>query len=69
MDIDDARVRKAFDRYQNMRKEVYGARNKPMCLMDLGTMGGKYLKKTGVLKNLDESEDVYKRQGHCHRPF
>ena len=58
VDIDDARVRKAFDRYQNMRKEVYGARNKPMCLMDLGTMGGKYLKKTGVLKNLDESDEI-----------
>ena len=41
-----------------MRKEVYGERNKPMCLMDLGTMGGKYLKKTGVLKNLDESDEI-----------
>ena len=36
--------------------------------MDLGTIGGKYLKKTGVLKNLDESEEI----NACtvqHRPW
>ena len=29
-----------------------------MCLMDMGTMGGKYLKKKGVLKGLDESDEI-----------
>ena len=51
-------VEKAFQRYLEMRREVYGDREKPVCLMDLATIGGKYLKKTGVLKNLDESEEI-----------
>ena len=59
VEIEDDAVRAAFDRYLAMRKEVYaGRKEKPMCLMDLGTMGGKYLKKKGVLKNLDESDEI-----------
>ncbi len=56
--IEDETVRAAFDRYLAMRQEVYKDREKPVCLMDLATMGAKYLKKTGVLKNLDESEEI-----------
>ena len=51
-------VEKAFQQYLQMRKEVYGERNKPVTLMDLATMGAKYLKKKGILKNLDESEEI-----------
>ena len=39
-------LEKAYARYLAMRKEVYaGGREKPICLMDMGTMGGRYLKK------------------------
>ena len=56
--IDNELVKKAYDNYLNMRGELYVNRNKPVCLMDLGTIGGKYLKKKGVLKNLDESDEI-----------
>ena len=51
-------VERAFQRYLAMRHAVYGEKEKPVCLMDLATMGGKYLKKTGVLRDLDESEEI-----------
>ena len=31
---------------------------KPVCLMDMGTIGAKWLKKQGILTNLDESEEI-----------
>ena len=55
--IDDAVVQKAFDRYMAMRADL-GRENKPRCMMDLATIGAKELKKQGVLKNLDESEEI-----------
>ena len=52
-------LEKAYARYLAMRREVYaGGREKPICLMDMGTMGGRYLKKRGVLKGLDESDEI-----------
>ena len=55
--IDDAVVQEAFDRYMAMRTEL-GRENKPRCMMDLATIGAKELKKQGILKNLDESEEI-----------
>ena len=55
--IDDAVVQAAFDRYLAIRHEL-GRDGKPVCLMDMGTIGAKYLKHTGQLKNLDESEEI-----------
>ena len=55
--IDDAAVQEAFDRYLEMRHEL-GRDEKPICLMDMGTIGAKYLKAQGILKNLDESEEI-----------
>ena len=55
--IDDAVVQAAFDRYLQMRHEL-GRDEKPICLMDMGTIGAKYLKAKGILKNLDESEEI-----------
>ena len=55
--IDDAVVQEAFDRYMAMRTEL-GRENKPCCMMDLATIGAKELKKQGILKNLDESEEI-----------
>ena len=40
-----------------MRTEL-GRENKPRCMMDLATIGAKELKKQGILKNLDESEEI-----------
>ena len=55
--IDDAVVQQAFDRYMEMRHEL-GRDAKPVCLMDMGTIGAKYLKKTGVMTDVDESEEI-----------
>ena len=55
--IDDEVVRTAFDRYLEMRHEL-GRDDKPVCLMDMGTIGAKWLKKTGQLTGLDESEEI-----------
>ena len=55
--IDDDTVQKAFQRYLSLRSELQ-RENKPVCLMDMATIGAKYLKHTGELKNLDESEEI-----------
>ena len=55
--IDDERVQAAWDRYQAMRSEL-GREEKPVCLMDMGTIGAKWLKAKGVLTGLDESEEI-----------
>ena len=56
--IEDVQVKKAFDSYLAMRKAVYAGRKKNMCLMDLATIGAKYLKAIGKLKDLDESDEI-----------
>ncbi len=55
--IDDATVKAAFERYLAMRHEL-GRDAKPVCLMDMGTIGAKWLKSTGILTGLDESEEI-----------
>ncbi len=55
--IDDAVVQAAFDGYMALREET-GRTEKPRCLMDVATIGAKALKKRGILKNLDESEEI-----------
>ena len=53
-------VRTAFEKYLAVRKEVYGdrAETRDITLMDAATIAAKYLKKTGKLKDLDESEEI-----------
>ncbi|MDD6647835.1 MAG: phosphoribosylformylglycinamidine synthase [Firmicutes bacterium] len=51
-------VKEAFDQYLAMRKDVYGDRDKNLCLMDMACIGAKYLKKHGKVDNLDESEEI-----------
>ncbi len=51
-------LRKTYDEYLAMRSEVYGERDKPVCLMDLAVIGAKYLKKKGLVPDLDESEEI-----------
>ena len=55
--IDDEVVQAAFDRYMALREET-GRTAKPRCLMDVATIGAKALKKEGILKNLDESDEI-----------
>ena len=55
--IADANVQAAFDRYLELRHEL-GRDEKPVCLMDMGTIGAKWLKKEGILTGLDESEEI-----------
>ena len=55
--IDDAVVRAAFARYLEMRREL-GRDDRPVTLMDMGTLGAKWLKAKGILTGLDESEEI-----------
>ena len=55
-DIKDPAVQAAWDRCKEMREEL--GRQKPMTLMELATLGGRYLKSKGLLDKLDESEEI-----------
>ncbi len=55
--IDDAVVQAAFERYLAMRDEL-GRSDRPVTLMDMGTLGAKWLKANGVMTGLDESEEI-----------
>jgi phosphoribosylformylglycinamidine synthase len=57
VEIDDAVVKKAFARYLDIRHEL-DRDKKPVTLMDMATIGAKCLKTRGILKNLDESEEI-----------
>ena len=57
IEIDDAVVKAAFDRYLAMRRAL-GRDERPVTLMDMGTIGAKWLKSNGILKNLDESDEI-----------
>ena len=51
-------IEETYKDYISKRGEVYGSRKKNITLMDMATLGAKYLKKIGVLNNLDESEEI-----------
>ena len=59
-DIRKEAVEKAFRRYLAARETVYGERAaaRPVNLMDVATMGGKYLRKIGQTPNIDVSEEI-----------
>ncbi len=50
-------VAAAYEEYLRMRKDL-GREQKPVCLMDMGTIGAKQLKAEGKLRGLDESEEI-----------
>ena len=57
----DREVSDAYQNYLAVREEVYGkeqAALRPQTLMDLATIGAKVLKQRGLLRNLDESEEI-----------
>ncbi len=51
-------IQDSYDKYLNLRGELYAGRQKDLCLMDIATIGAKYLKKNGFLDDLDESEEI-----------
>ncbi|MBN1309066.1 MAG: phosphoribosylformylglycinamidine synthase [Chitinispirillaceae bacterium] len=53
-----APIEKALKAYHLSRGFVYETHPRPLCLMDIATIGMKELKKRGVLYDLDESEEV-----------
>ena len=54
--FEDELLQKAYDDYIAVRKEI--GRTKPVNLMDIGTIAGRYLKSKGLLAKLDESEEI-----------
>lgn len=51
-------LKEIYEDYIASRKYVYEDRNKDICLMDVATIAAKELKKRGLLKDLDESEEI-----------
>ena len=54
--FEDPDVEAAYRRYLAVRGELN--RTKPVCLMDIATIGAKYLKAKGILTDLDESDEI-----------
>ncbi len=54
--FEDELLQRTYEEYLAVRKEI--GRTKPVNLMDLATIGAKYLKKIGRLEKLDESEEI-----------
>ena len=54
--FDDPLLQKAWDDYLSTRREL--GRSKPVCLMDLGTLAARALRRAGRLDKLDESEEI-----------
>ncbi|HVI40966.1 MAG TPA: AIR synthase-related protein, partial [Anaerovoracaceae bacterium] len=51
-------IKDAFQDYLKIREAVYGEKEKDLSLMDMAVIGAKYLKKKGLLEDLDESEEI-----------
>ncbi len=60
IEIDDSSIsedlRQSLEDWKNIRKEL-GRAEKSLCLMDLATIGARYLKKKGLLDDLEVSDE------------
>ncbi len=54
--FEDALLQETYEDYLATRRSL--GRTKPINLMDIGTLAAKYLRKTGKLDKLDESEEI-----------
>ena len=54
--FEDELAQRAYGEYMKLRQSL--GRKKPVCLMDIATIAMKYLKQSGKLKRLDESEEI-----------
>ena len=50
-------ILKSFQEYKELRQEL-GRSEKPLCLMDIATIGARELKRQGKLANLDASDEI-----------
>ena len=58
-DIEYEAVQDTYNKYLDIRSTLYAGRtDKPITLMDIATIGAKALKKAGMLRDLDESEEI-----------
>ncbi|MCI5794200.1 MAG: phosphoribosylformylglycinamidine synthase [Ruminococcus sp.] len=57
VDIKIPYIKDTYDMYLNVREEL-GRTDKPVTLMDIGTLAAKKLKADGLLPDLDESEEI-----------
>lgn len=58
IDIDWELLSKVYNEYIKSREYVYEDKQKNICLMDIATITVKELRKKGLLKGLDESEEI-----------
>ena len=49
-------MQESLDLFYNIRKEL-GREQKPLCLMELATIGARYLRKKGLLDDIEQSEE------------
>ncbi len=56
-EIHDDAVKEAYSQYMAMRKELGYPEGKPVTLMDIATIGAKYLKAKGLLPDIVDSEE------------
>ena len=54
--FEDPELQKTYEDYLALRRAL--KRHKPPCLMDVATIAVRYLKKSGKLDKLDESEEI-----------
>ena len=57
VEIEAPYIQDSYNKYLAIRAKL-GREKKPICLMDLATIGAKALKAQGYLKDLDESEEI-----------
>lgn len=62
IDIEDGALKNAIEatlkEYFAVREELYKGKDKPVSLMDMATIGGKYLRKQGLVPDLDVSDEI-----------
>ena len=51
-------ITKAYDKYLEDRKDIYGGNLRDVTLMDIAVIGMKALRKQGKLEDLDKSEEI-----------
>ncbi len=57
VEFHDELAQRAFENYLAVRGEL-GRTERPISLMDMGTIGARYLKAKGIIGNIDESDEV-----------
>jgi phosphoribosylformylglycinamidine synthase len=63
VDVEDGPLKQAVEQalkeYLSLREELYGPdTDRPVSLMDMATIGGKYLRKKGLCPDLDVSDEI-----------